>query len=236
MKLSDLFDKCVKAKYIHIEENSADFASEIIGNTLYIYLQWSKGKEDWKNNFDFPAKPYRDMPVNWKAHRGFVRVWKTIEPYLKEQIQYSLIKKIIVVGYSHGAALAVLAHEYIWFNRPDIRDNCYSFAFEAPRVFCGLKIPEELKERWENLYVFRNGLDIVTHLPPSIFGFKHVGNLIKIGVERDNIKPLYWHKIKLPKFIAEHSFTNVRFSLKEYEENPFIFDIVVHNILKNMVE
>lgn len=176
-----LFKRCLDAekKYIHVEE-AGDYCIEREGNRLYLLLQWSHGEEDWKNNFDFPAKPYKDMPITWKAHRGFVRVWKAIEPHVTETIKNPDIKSIITVGYSHGAALAALAQEYIWFNRPDIRKDCYSYAFEAPRVFCGIKIPEELKERWENHYVFRTENDIVTHVPPAIFGFKHVGTLIKM--------------------------------------------------------
>ena len=78
---------------------------------------------DWKNNFDFPAKPYKDMEVNWSCHRGFLRVWKSIEPYLEEVINDMTISQIYIVGYSHGAAIASLCHEYVWYHRPDLRDN-----------------------------------------------------------------------------------------------------------------
>ena len=149
------------------------------------FISFCNGRtEDWKNNFDFAARPYKDMDTKWKAHRGFVRVWKSIEPYLKE-IHDPTIKKIIIVGYSHGAALAILAHEYVWFNRPDIREDCITYAFEAPRVFKG-KLPKEIKERWANCFTFRVDNDIVTHVPPRVFGFRHVGNIVNIIPDKRN--------------------------------------------------
>ena len=60
MKLYELFKNCVEGKYIHTE-NGGDYFSKRLGNTLYIYFQCSNGKEDWKNNLDFPAKPYNKI-------------------------------------------------------------------------------------------------------------------------------------------------------------------------------
>ena len=226
--LDNLFLKCLNAKYTHIDETSGDYCLEREGDTLYLLLQWSRGKADWKSNFDFPAKPYHDMPKTWRAHRGFVRVWKSIISCVKDVIADPSIKQIITVGYSHGAALTCLAQEYVWFNRPDIRDNCFAFAFESPRVFCGWRVPKQLKERWNNLFVFRNGKDLVTHLPPLLFGFKHVGNFIKIGQSRKNIIKDGWLNAKwAPKCIWEHDYPNVLNSLREYEK---IYGPLIDNI------
>jgi hypothetical protein len=38
-----------------------------------------------------------------------------------------------------------------------------------------------VKKRFEGFTVIRNGTDIVTHVPPSVIGYHHVGKLIKIG-------------------------------------------------------
>lgn len=184
--LLSLFRRCLKAQYTHVE-NSGDFAIEKDGSVLYLLFQWSNGKEDWRNNFDFAAKPYKDMEIEWKCHRGFLRVWKSIEPYVKDEIMNSAVKRIIVIGYSHGAAIATLAHEYIWFNRPDLRPKAsggycglMSYGFGCPRVFFG-KIPNELKERWLTFFPIRNINDIVTHVPPVLFGYRHVTKVVKIG-------------------------------------------------------
>jgi hypothetical protein len=203
----DVFNKCLKAKYIHIEENSVDYCVEFIDDTAYIYFQWSNGKVDWKNNFDFPATPYSDMKIKWRCHRGFLRVWKTIKPCI-EQIDFTKAKKIVVVGYSHGAAIATLCHEYIWFNYPDKRDCLIGYGFGCPRCYFGFKVKKSLKERWKTFYPVRNLNDIVTHVPPRIFGFIHTNKVIKIGEKgvlnnHDN-----------PTCIAAHYDDNYRLSLK----------------------
>ena len=180
MNLLQLFDKCVNDEYVHVE-NSGDYYVERQLNTLYIYLECSNGDEDWKNNLDFPAKPYKRMGKTvWFAHRGFLRVWKSVENYIKPLIEDPTIENVVVVGYSHGAALAVLCHEYIWYNRPDLRNNIDGYGFGCPRVFWGIKT-KKLKKRWERFTVIRNIDDIVTHVPPFVFGFSHVGKLISIG-------------------------------------------------------
>lgn len=180
MDLQQLFERCRKIPYIAVE-NSANYATERDGDTLYIYFECSNGKTDWINNFDFPAKPYKRMGKTiWFAHRGFMRVWKSIEKYIADEIKDESVKNIIIVGYSHGAALAVLCHEYAWYNRSDIRDNITGYGFGCPRVFWGVQT-KKLKQRWERFTVVRNIDDIVTHVPPFIFGFSHVGKMLKIG-------------------------------------------------------
>lgn len=120
------------------------------------------------------------MEGNWQAHGGFVRVWKTVKKYIGDEIRDERYKKITIVGYSHGAALAVLCHEYAYFHRPDIRNNISGFGFGCPRVIFGRK-NQEHERIWEQFTVIRNIDDIVTHLPPSILGFFHVGKMLEIG-------------------------------------------------------
>jgi hypothetical protein len=56
----------------------------------------------------------------------------------------------------------------------------FGVGFGCPRVVFGA-VKKEVKERWRRFIVVRNINDIVTHLPPVLFGYKHVGNLISIG-------------------------------------------------------
>lgn len=174
------YRKCVNAKYTHIDENSADYCIQRENGTVYIMFQWSSGKEDWKNNFDFPAVPYKDMKIKWRCHRGFLRVWKTIEPYIEKE-DFSNDDNIVVVGYSHGAAIATLCHEYIYFNYPEKRKNLIGYGFGCPRCYHGFRVKKELKERWETFYPVRNINDIVTHVPPILFGFVHTNKVVTIG-------------------------------------------------------
>ena len=180
--LKELYEKILNARYIHIDQETASYIYGIEGNTLYILFEWSNGKTDWFNNFDFPARPYRDMHDKWYAHRGFMRVWKVIEPNIKDVICDQTIKKIIIGGYSHGAAIALLCHEYCKFNRPDADISGYGYG--CPRVVWGF-LRKAVKKRFEGFTVIRNGRDIVTFVPPAILGYRHIGNLIEIGKDAD---------------------------------------------------
>ncbi len=180
MTLTELFLRCLEMPYTTLAEG-ADVAIERIGATLYIYLEHSDGGEDWRNNLDFPTVPYRpmDTPV-WRAHRGFVRVWRAIETHLASTVADPTLENIVTVGYSHGGALAVLCHEYVWYHRPDLREQIEGYGFGAPRVVWGL-LPTALAARWDRFTVVRNLDDLVTHLPPRALGYTHVGRMLEIG-------------------------------------------------------
>lgn len=191
MDLYELFSECLNIRY-HKAGVSANYAARKYKDTLYIFFEDSDGENDWKRNIDFPAKPYKRMEDSlWFAHRGFLKTWKEIEPYLSWRIKNKEIKKIVTVGYSHGAAIAVLCHEYVYFNRPDIRESIEGYGFGCPRVIWGIKTTG-IDERWKRFCVIRNIDDIVTHLPPALFGFSHVGELLEIG-ERGKYSPIEAH-------------------------------------------
>lgn len=145
-------------------------------DTVYLSFAPSSSKRDWLDNFNFPVKPYRDMPRLWLAHGGFVRAWKAAKDQItKEVIPLIKNKKFRITGYSHGGAIATLAHEWFEFN------DYYpiTFTFGSPRV---IWMPVK-----HTLYSFcwlvpvRNSGDIVMHAPPAIMGYRHVGSLITIG-------------------------------------------------------
>lgn len=175
-----LYQRCLNANYIHVEHDG-DYAIEREGNTLFLFLEWSHGGADWANNFKFFAKPYKHMDTKWRCHRGFLRIWKSIEPYVKDQLLDPTVEKIIIVGYSQGAAVAGLAHEYVWYNRQDLREGkLVTYAFGAPRFYWGW-LSSKLKQRWASYIPIRNINDLVTHVPPNIFGFRHITKIISIG-------------------------------------------------------
>ena len=191
MRIDRLFEKCVTANYIHVE-NGGDYALQRFGSDLYIYLERSDGGEDWKNNLNFPKRAYRRMGKTvWHAHRGFLTVWKSIENYIADAVFDQSVRRVTVVGYSHGGALAVICHEYIYYNRPDLRENLFGYGFGAPRVIW--KPSPEIAERWENFTVVRNPDDAVTHLPPELFGYRHVGKMLNIS-KKGSYSPIDAHR------------------------------------------
>lgn len=173
------WDKIKSVPYIHAGED-ADYYIERESDTLYIYFQGSHGITDWKNNFDFFAKPYKDMTSTWRVHRGFLRVWKSIEDIIAVEIADESIKKIIIVGYSHGGALAQFCHEFCRFHRDDVKVTTY--AFGSPRIIFG-HISHVVKSRFSGLFIITNGLDIVPHLPFLFLGFHHVGKKVAVGTD-----------------------------------------------------
>lgn len=180
MKLSSLFRQCLNREYVKAGD-SADYSVEKAGSKIYIYFQCSDGAVDWKNNLNFPAIPYETVDgQTWYAHGGFVRVWRSIENYIAKYVNDDKIRSAVIVGYSHGAALALLCHEYIWYNRADLRDHIEGYGFGCPRVLWG-KRTEKVTTRWKNFTVIRNINDAITHMPPAILGYYHVGKMLKIG-------------------------------------------------------
>ena len=204
--LLELFTRCLNANYLHVE-NEGSYAIERNGGFLYLFFEHSNGETDWKNNIDYPSVPYKRMDTAWCCHRGFLRVWKSILPYVEPYVKDGSIEKIVCVGFSHGGAIATLAHEYVWYERPDLRDKIEGYGFGAPRVFFG-RCEGECKKRWERYKVIRNDNDLVTHLPPAILGFSHVGEIVKIGCGQYNA-------------IDAHRQESYIESLKKYENNSY---------------
>lgn len=184
--------QCTKIPYMQTGV-AANYAVKREKEVLYLFFEDSDGKTDWKNNLNFPAKAYKRMGRTiWFAHRGFLRIWRELEPVLAPDIMDKSVRKIVIAGYSHGGALAMLCHEYVWYHRPDLRTAIEGYGFGAPRVFWGVLTPA-LKKRWENFVVIRNVNDLITHLPPSFLGYSHVGKLLKIG-EKGKYTPIEAHK------------------------------------------
>ena len=210
--LESLFKRCYEADYTHVNEDG-DFAIQREGSTVYLLFQCTNSKTDWFHNFLFFAKPYKEMDITWRCHRGFLCVWKSIEPYLVDTILDKSIKQFIIVGYSHGAAIATLAHEYVWYNRPDVRENgLIGYGFGCPRCYFGIfGVKKALKERWKDFHPVRDLNDLVTHMPPVLFGFRHVNKVLKLQNKHYN------KHVKL-KSINAHYPDNYIKACKEYDK------------------
>lgn len=178
MTLAHLFSKCLYAPYVTVG-HSADFFTERQDGNLYIYFQSSSGAEDWRNNLDFPVRALQARPNRtYYVHRGFARVFASVLPRIREAVGEAETRAVVSVGYSHGAALALLCHGYLWHTRAWLRKCIRGIGFGCPRVLWG-STPEEAV--WRDFTVIRNMDDLVTHLPPALLGYRHVGRLWEIG-------------------------------------------------------
>lgn len=159
-----------------------------------LFLQPSKSTRDWINNFDFPAEAYKDMPAPWMVHRGFKHVWQSAEDTVMPMILGS--KRLEIIGYSHGGPAALFAHEsYVYHTGRFPR----TVTFGSPRLVWG-KIPKEVENRFVGVLNIQVNGDIVTHVPPKLFGFRHVGHVIPVGPKRS---------IPLPHYHAPASYRDV---------------------------
>ena len=189
-ELERYFRRCLDAVYT-TEENGADWAVERDGDELMILFEHSRGSVDWINNLNFHAVPYREMHPVWQCHAGFLSVWQAAKPAVEQAVLPDLsfppghggITRLTVIGYSHGAALAALCHEWLWYHFPLWRSALVGFGFGGPRVLYGCPTPA-LAERWAQFYLIRNNDDPVTHLPPRALGYCHVGNLLTVTDSR----------------------------------------------------
>ena len=189
--LLSLFEKCLSKKYTTTPIGGS-WAYDRTGDALYLWFEKSNGVRDWLHNLNFAAVPYRDMNPVWQCHAGFLRVWKSIQPLVEPLILDPSVRRICTVGYSHGAAVAVLCHEYIVYHRPALSGSVIGIGYGCPRVLLGCATPP-LARRWESFFIVRNQGDLVTHLPPTSLGFCHVGNLVEIG-EKDRYSPINAHR------------------------------------------
>jgi hypothetical protein len=192
--LKELFEKCLYANYTHTD-NDGDYAISLDDDTIYILFECSDDKGDWKNNFDFPATPYKQMDKKWYCHRGFLAVWKAMRDEVKQKVaelvkSHPDAKNIVCVGYSHGGPLSVLATEDMEYSYGETH-AVKGYGFGAPRVIWGI-MPKSVKYRLRNFYTVRNIPDIVTHVPPKILGFRDAGTMIEIGAP-DKYNPIEAH-------------------------------------------
>ena len=75
--LSTEFDK-VQWRNWKNTKTSVTYAFQRHGDILFIYLQDSSGKGDWKRNFSLTKRPYKDMEIPYRVHGGFLKSWKEI--------------------------------------------------------------------------------------------------------------------------------------------------------------
>jgi hypothetical protein len=155
------------------------------GNAAGVFFQGSVSRRDWLLDFDACIHPYRDSPVKWQAHHGFVRGYKSVRETIMARLQG--VTSIYCSGYSLGAAYGTLFHEDARFNFPDA--TLCSILFGTPRV---VWMPSnKVKERFVDLVRVNVSGDLVSHLPSAFAGFRHVGAGCVFGPKYRFYSPLY---------------------------------------------
>ncbi|MHC1695903.1 MAG: hypothetical protein AB9835_11695 [Eubacteriales bacterium] len=154
------------------------------GDTLSVTFRGSDSDKDWQTNLTFWKKtiPYGNVSSPIRVHTGFLNAYKS--PGVRDRLHASITpetRRIFISGHSQGAALAVLCAVDMEYNFPD-RD-IEAVLFGCPRVGNKAFASSYDKRVFKTLNV-QNGNDIVTKLPPAIYGYRHVGIKLHVGVPR----------------------------------------------------
>lgn len=170
---------------------------EKIGDEVIIAFLGSNSKADWKNNFSFWKRPYKDMEIPFYCHGGFLKCWKLVRDEIEQKVLDLNPKYITVTGHSYGGAMATFCIEDMWYLFPELRSKMQCITFGSPRIL-GLWNYKKIKDRWASQRLFTNGSDIVTCLPFNCMFFRHVKDQIHIGKIRnifDFFNPIKFHSI-----------------------------------------
>ena len=133
-------------------------------DSYFVIFQGSCSPEDTLLDLDFFPKKDESLSM----HRGFHKAFNYLWPELQKLIEKLDLDKTVLCGHSLGGALAYILSTKIKYH------SLYTFG--APRVVFNAGKTAVT----ENIYRYVNCSDAVPALPPAIFGFKHIGQLIFI--------------------------------------------------------
>lgn len=190
MDYQKLFNQIKKSEYKKTGDE-VDYCIQVNAKGKFIKLLFeeSQGKRDWQNNFNFPVKIYKNQKSKLLAHRGFGNAYKSandvimneLEGYIKQFPDFN----VVIAGWSHGGALAVLAAEDFYFR---FKKQATLITYGAPKTLWGKKSQDYLRACVKDAVQFGNNNDIVTYLPPFP-GYHHV-NIHRCG-EKFSLKKIF---------------------------------------------
>lgn len=130
------------------------------GNIVYILFQETTGASDWIQNFSFTKRKYGDL----QFHHGFYELYDLMRDdiiqYVKNMPSY---KKLVVSGWSQGAAIAQIAVQDIYYHTGR---KSLLISFGTPMAIYGNKTRDACREAVTEAYEYCNKCDIVTYQPP----------------------------------------------------------------------
>ncbi|MDR0293902.1 MAG: lipase family protein [Oscillospiraceae bacterium] len=154
------------------------------GDTLWITFRGSDSPRDWKTNLSVCKKgiPYDNTETKIRVHTGFLNAYKStcVRSLILAEITPDT-HYIKISGHSLGAALAVLCAVDVQYNFPG-RD-IEVFLFGCPRVG-NRAFALSYNKRVDKTVRVENGNDIVTKVPPALWGYRHVGARLHVGAPR----------------------------------------------------
>ena len=147
--------------------------AKVDDDTFYIQHMGSNEFVDWIFNFMFRKKvvAYGNESSPVRLHKGFYTSYLLIRDKIHALVKEHKPKKLVIFGQSLGAALQTLNVIDIQYNFPDIK--LVSFNTGSPRIG-NSDFAASFNKRVTDHVTIKNGMDVVTSVPPKWFGFVHV--------------------------------------------------------------
>ena len=133
---------------------------------------------NWITDFDIGLRfRFNERVTPPALHSGFEKAYKSVAGKIAEGLAKRSKPPVLVTGHSMGGALAVIAADDFLAEKK-LRPTAV-YGFGIPRVG-----DEDFAKRYNDTlgnttYRLVHGDDIVATVPPSRFGFRHVGRLIR---------------------------------------------------------
>ncbi len=175
----------IKTEYINNKKTDIQYILRVYPKRILVAFRGTDSCRDMLTNLDFFKKTVCNIrnTENVRIHRGFLKsyteakIFDAISKYITDEI-----KDIELTGHSYGGALALICAADLLCHFPD--KNYDVVVFGAPRIgnrafakFYNSHLPYTVR--------IENGNDIITKLPPPIFGYRHVGEKFHIGTVRN---------------------------------------------------
>lgn len=113
---------------------------------------------------------------SFKVHKGFLQAYLSLHDQILEVLsKYPDIKKIHYTGHSMGGAMANIA--FLFLHKGYKKNSIYTFG--SP-MFCNASTANYILQEVDRYKRFAISWDIISYLPSSIFGYRHVDATIKL--------------------------------------------------------
>jgi predicted lipase len=177
-----------KNKLFHQKILKIDHVRVVVGQpnheTFLICFKGTNGTSEWIHNFDAVKIDSPFVEVSGKVHKGFLfrfeHMQKEINDIFKSISKMEEVpKRLIFVGHSLGATTALYSALFArtFFGKDT---EIISIGFGSPRPG-NRRFEKDAEKQLDAIAVFRNGEDLVTKVPTSWMGYRHVGKFIKVG-------------------------------------------------------
>ncbi len=144
-------------------------------------------RTDLKLNLQIGLVPlfFSDDP-KYKAHKGMLKKYEGIYDEVHERVNEFEGEHLTIIGHSGGGMIAAIAFFDLYHAYPEYQHKLVTFG--SPRVL-NRSASDALDDAEHLIYRVVMGRDFFCSIPPALFGYRHVGTLIRMG-DRPFWKPV----------------------------------------------